>query len=64
MKEESGQPWFELENLMKIEKACGFVYYWIKAILHNWNALTEMLKTEKKMSDSDIDDINRLDNYI
>jgi len=40
------------------------ILLWVKAILHSWNALTEMLMTEKKMLENDIENIECLDHYL
>jgi hypothetical protein len=42
----------------------AYFVHWVKALIHNWDALTEMLKKEKNMSQDDIDKIKYLKNYL
>ena len=53
-----------MEELKKESTTCYLIAFWVKAILHNWNALTNMLKDEKNMSQADIDNIHLLGNHL
>lgn len=50
LKEQSELPWFDVEEAKKTSNTLGLLILWLKAILHNWAALLEILKSEKKMS--------------
>ena len=58
------EPWFDSEQIIKKSMDCYKMTFWIKAVIHNWDALTEMLKTEKGMSQVDVDKIKKLSNFL
>lgn len=64
LKEYSSQPWFDWDEMKKVSMALSLIIHWLKGVLHNWNALTNVLKNDKKMSQSSIDKINCMENYV
>lgn len=50
--------------MMKASAALSHCIVWFRAILQTWDALTELLKTEKNMPQSDIDNIKQLGSYL
>ena len=64
LKDCSKEAWFDIGKASEKSVCCGRVLYWVKAVLHQWDALTNILKTESKMAQSDIDKIKKLENYL
>ena len=58
-----GKPWFDEHHQLKASKALAIFTLWLKAIVYNWDALANILKTEKKMSDADLANV-KLENYL
>ena len=64
LKEQSELSWFDVEEAKKTSNTLGLLILWLKAILHNWAALLEILKSEKKMSQEDVDKVQQMKNYV
>ena len=58
------QAWFDLETQLNTCKTSYYIILWVKAILHNWDALVEILKTDKNMPQMDIDNIKKMSSYF
>lgn len=49
---------------MKVSAALSHIILWLKAILYNWNALSEMISSEMKLTQADVEAIKYLKNYL
>jgi len=50
--------------MMKASYALSLMIHWMRSILHNWDALIGFLKSGKKSSKDDVENIKYLKNYL
>lgn len=50
LKEKIEQSTFDLDEIKKESLTCCVLVLWLKAVLHEWNSISEMVKTEKNFS--------------